>query len=437
MSTPLPETALLASGAAGASAPGAALGNVLDTPRRPALPSAEAIPFAEIPELSGHAQLFDAASYADVPSDALLVLVRARSLSRAIAAGRYREVNAVAVAAIAAVCNAAPELDVPYVFEGDGATMLLPPACQAAAERALRAVRRLSESVFDIELCAGIVPAGDVLERGHVMRVARHRSSPHARLAAFSGGGFAAAKRWVQEAATRTGPGPSSNARYEVSAEGESEARFDGFECRWEPLPSRRGSIVSLAIAALAQDEAARAQTYRDVLRAFERIADAEACAPVLPGALRRAGFWGNHSIEARIRAQGARGSAYRAALSSVRREALLGRMLGAFGLGARGSDGARYERELCANTDCRKFAGGLRWVVDLNRAEIYRFESRLAAEQRSGRLAYGLHKSDSAIITSLVRSYEQRHLHFVDGSDGGQALAAEQLELELTKRMA
>jgi len=73
-----------------------------------------------------------------------------------------------------------------------------------------------------------------------------------------------------------------------------------------------------------------------------------------------------------------------------------------------------------------------LRMVVDLNVAEIYRLESRLAAEHRAGRLAYGLHRSSAARLTCLVRSYDGAHVHFVDGTDGGFALAARELEAQL-----
>jgi hypothetical protein len=99
--------------------------------------------------------------------------------------------------------------------------------------------------------------------------------------------------------------------------------------------------------------------------------------------------------------------------------------MWSSIGLGAGHFDGSTYKRELCANSDFRKFDETLRMVVDLNRAELYRFESRLAAEHRAGRLAYGLHRSPAALVTCLVRSNRDDHVHFIDGSDGGYALAA------------
>ena len=41
------------------------------------------------------------------------------------------------------------------------------------------------------------------------------------------------------------------------------------------------------------------------------------------------------------------------------------------------------------------------------------------------GELIYGLHVTDRAHMTCLVFNYAGRHLHFIDGADGGLFLAA------------
>ena len=189
---------------------------------------------------------------------------------------------------------------------------------------------------------------------------------------------------------------------------------------------------MSLLVSALSDDEAERAQTYRAVLSSFERIVDPAGCSPVAENRLRFTGFWGDYSVEARIRSQVKAGSAYVAAHQRARKQTLVGNLLGSVGLSAGGFNGRRYKSELVANSDYRKFDEMLRMVVDLNKAEQYRFESKLAAEHRAGRLVYGMHRSPAALVTCLVRSYDGDHVHFVDGSDGGYALAAKQLKAQL-----
>ena len=50
--------------------------------------------------------------------------------------------------------------------------------------------------------------------------------------------------------------------------------------------------------------------------------------------------------------------------------------------------------------------------------------------------LVYGLHVTDRAHMTCLVFNYSGRHLHFIDGADGGLFLAARQFKERAAKLM-
>jgi DUF3095 family protein len=385
--------------------------------------------YASLAEISEFREVMNLERHTPAPASSLLVLTDVIGSTKAIEAGRYKDVNALGVASIVAVCNALRGVELPYVFGGDGATLLVPGSHRSAVERALRGVRALARSAFDLDLRTSIVPLADLLEAGHVARVARFRVSAHTRLAMFSGSAFGAAESWFKDS--------ERGARYEVSAEGESDVDFAGFECRWQPLGSQRGHTVSLIVRALAPTEAERAQTYRNLLHAFDRIVDSDACHPVKLNELRLSGWLGDYSVEARVHARGASGPAYAAAQRNARKQTFVGKLLAASGMNAGGFDGKRYKHELIDNCDFRKFDDSLRMVVDLNVAEIYRLESRLSAEHRAGRLAYGLHRSGAALVTCLVRSYSGDHVHFVDGAEGGYALAAKELKGQLEELAA
>jgi len=78
------------------------------------------------------------------------------------------------------------------------------------------------------------------------------------------------------------------------------------------------------------------------------------------------------------------------------------------------------------ANTDFRKFDGILRMVLDVSDGQVEKIDQYLAAEMAQGRLVYGMHVADTALMTCMVFSLEQsEHVHFVDGSNGGFAMAA------------
>jgi len=73
-----------------------------------------------------------------------------------------------------------------------------------------------------------------------------------------------------------------------------------------------------------------------------------------------------------------------------------------------------------------------LRMVMDGSEAQYEDLRSYLEARHREGRLVYGMHKSREALVTCIVFSYSGNHVHFVDGSDGGYAMAARDLKTRL-----
>jgi len=52
-----------------------------------------------------------------------------------------------------------------------------------------------------------------------------------------------------------------------------------------------------------------------------------------------------------------------------------------------------------------------------------------LELQRQGGKLYYGIHYSDSALVTCLVNDYRHDHVHFLDAADGGYAMAAKQLK--------
>lgn len=383
--------------------------------------------YEALPELTEFADVIQADLYAVAPPSSVLVLTDVIGSTKAIEAGRYRDVNALGVASIVAVCNAMRDVEVPFVFGGDGATLLVPGTRRRDAECALRGVRALASSAFDLGLRASVIPLAALAREGHVARVARLCVSQDTTLAMFSGSAFSAAERWFKD--------PARGPVYDVSADGPSYAEFDGFECRWQPLKSRRGQSVSLIVRALGATEQERSATYKRILRMFDELVDINECHPVKESNLKATGVFGDYSIEARVRSGAAAGPSHDAAFRHARSQTLIGRFLTATGTRAGDFDGRMYKRDLATNCDFRKFDDTLRMVVDLDASELAQLRAVLEDEQRTGALAYGLHASDSSLVTCLVRSYRGDHVHFVDGGGGGYALAARALKRNEVRR--
>jgi len=382
--------------------------------------------YAELKGFADFTEVARANRYQPVPDDWRVVITDVAGSTRAIEAGRYKEVNAMGVASIVALRNAMKGLPIPFVFGGDGATLLAPETRLKEVEGALRGIEAMSRDGFDLEMRTGTVPLRELRRDGFEVAVSKYQASEHVELAMLKGGGVSEAERRVKD--------PSSGGRYRPPP-GPSDADFEGFECRWRPIPSLRGHVMSLLILARGQAEAEEGH-YRHVLDALSDIlAETHPGRPVSADALELAPASSAFDVEATVVSRG-RGGARRGMAEVVARTktAIAARLLRRR-VDALGFPGDVYQRDVSANTDFRKFDDMLRMVIDVDDGQREAIETLLRDEHRAGRIVYGIHCARQTLMTCAIGDYRTDHVHFVDGSDGGYALAAKQLKAQLAAR--
>ncbi len=360
----------------------------------------------------------EVAKYERAPDDWSLVITDVSGSTKAIEEGRYKDVNATGVASIVAAQNALKGVEFPFVFGGDGATLLVPNFALDKLVPALRGTRQSALAGFGLSLRIGIVPIAELMERGHEVLVARMPTSPHASFAMLAGEGVAAAEKWVKDLEV--------GARYAIADEGPTVLDHTGFECRWQPLPARRGQVASILVHALG-DAAHAHETYRQIVLGLEAVV--QGASPVNLSALHLASNESAFHQEAALRGGKPGSMGYRKRRFVAGFENRVGRRLMLGRTSFAGFDGGRYPQQVVLNTDYRKFDDTLRMVLDVTAEELARIEALLLEGQQKGSLVYGIHLSDAALMTCIVRKYEGEHVHFIDGAGGGYALAAKQMK--------
>ncbi len=341
-----------------------------------------------------------------------------RDSTAAVAAGKYRNVNSIGAAAITAVINAAAGIDIPFSFEGDGAVLCVPPSVLDDTRAALVKTQQLGKEVFGLDLRVATVPVVDI-PQGLAVRVARYRVSDNYQQALFSGGGIA----WVDSVMKD----PATEAQYSI-APGSVEPRgsHEGFECRWEDIPSRHGETVSLMVLALHHEPERAAAVYLNVIRKVHEIyGDADMCHPVAVPQLAMTLDGRLLADEVGIRTGSTGGYLRWKRLMKTRMIVLLGRLLMRFGIHTRETDWGRYKSTLVRNSDVRKFSDVYRQILAGTETQRLALDGWLMQQFERRQLLYGLHVTDRAHMTCLVFDYSGRHLHFIDGADGGLFLAA------------
>jgi hypothetical protein len=375
--------------------------------------------YRHLPAFSRFLDVADETLYRPLPPGWIIGVADVTDSTGAIRAGRYKAVNMAGAGVIAAVGNAIGSHHFPFAFGGDGASFALPGAFCAIARDSLAAMRRFSEAELDLTLRAAALPIETIRAAGHDVTVARFEVSPALSYAMFAGGGLAFAENRM-----KTGQLPLAENRDDAPPD------LTGLSCRFEPVVSSRGHIVSLiAVPLPGAPPGAFGQLVRD-LGAIVQDGTGFEGSPITPMGLR---------LRWPPRGLGLEEQATRGTRSRVLHRLWLGGytlmsyVILRFGLKVGGFDPARYRREVQSNSDFRKFSDRLELTLDCSDQVIDRLRRRLDEASAAGVALAGLHLQRDALITCLVRSpMDADHIHFVDGADGGYAEAARILKEKL-----
>ena len=385
--------------------------------------------YAEVPPFSAFAEFTDPGHYVRAPDDWHVVMADIEGSTDAIAAGRYKDVNMLGAACITAVLNAVDAVDVPFVFGGDGATMLVPPEAGAPVGAALAGLSRMADATFGMALRVGMVSVADLAHRGRQVLVARFELSPGNHMALFAGGGLELAESLLKD-----GDG-AADIRLSPDETAAAEPDLSGLSCRWEPLTARNGMMLAMLVHALDPSPDGAGATYRQVTERVSQVigGDPQAGNPVTEQSLSFRWPPRGLGLEAKTLSGGRPNLATHVKLYA---ESLLQWLANRFDLTFGPLDGKRYRHELSVNADYRRFDDTLRIIVDCSASQAAEIETFLEDLRKPGWLVYGLHRSDTALMTCLVFSLEHSdHLHFVDGADGGFAMASRQLKAQMAAR--
>jgi hypothetical protein len=361
--------------------------------------------YADLPVFTEFSEVARPERFAPLPADWHVATCDVRNSTAAVQAGDYKRVNTVAAAAVSAVLNAAGDTEVPFVFEGDGSTFCVPQALLDEVRAALAKTREMARVSFGLDLRVATVPAARVREAGFDIRVARYRVSENYVQAVFAGGGMAWAERYMKDPATAELCAVGAN----VAPRGSHE----GLECRWQDIPSQHGETVSLIVRAAGGNPTIYGEL---IAKVGEIYGNDERCHPVTLPALSMTLDGKRLDNEAGVRAVGSRWR-YRLWVRCV---VVLGWFLMKFGIRTQDTDWSLYKPTLVRNSDVRKFNDVYRQVLAGDSAQRAALTAWLEERYARRELAYGLHVADRAHMTCLVFDYSGRHLHFIDGADGG-----------------
>ena len=275
-------------------------------------------------------------------------------------------------------------------------------------------------------LRTGIVPL-EAITSSYDIKIAKLRISENYTQAIIRGGGMSYATKLVKDRATTDLYSPKLNHKYAI-------ADFSGLECRWQDIPTRHEEILSLIVQVTAPSQTQIDNLYREVINQIDRIygKDTE-CHPVVTRNLQLAFRCKNLLSETRVFTASQSWLQKKLYLLKLRMINLLGLFLMTFDIKIGNFNWGNYKQIVSEATDFKKFDDVLRMVISGRAKQRQKLTDYLEKKFQEGHLVYGFHVSDRALMTCLVFERNGRQVHFVDGADGGYALAAKQMK-ELMK---
>ena len=368
--------------------------------------------YEDLTAFSKFEDLCEETQFKVVPKDWYVIISTVVDSEEAISEGRYKDVNNLGVASIASIKNGLGGKDFPYTFKGNGSSAVIPPTYIDQVKDELHALRGIAKTEFELDLRVCIVPIAKALTPVEEIRVGKFELTNRNFMSMFKGGGMAKIDRIVQ-----------NDVSYDLEERSSTSTNLKHLSCRWKPIQSRNGQMLCLLVQAQSETHP---EIYQDFLNEFNSIIpEHESSRPV------------NHQT-----------MSYKNPLKNVVDETRYGQntwfkvkrgvtaawqslffLIPAF----RNFVFRKYLNDMDANTDYRKFDDMLKMLVDCTNKQAEEIEQLCEKFYKNNQVFYGIHSSKNAVMTCFVEDlFKAKHMHFLDGENGGYAMAAIPLRAQI-----
>lgn len=361
----------------------------------------------DLSKLFGRPHLFH-----NLPDDWHVIITDIENSTEAISRGKHHDINMIATESIVVVLNIIYKnnLDIPFFFGGDGATFILPPNMLS---QAVHALRTLSENVlekFKLRLRVGNVTVAEIREQGFGLMIAKARTSTLLSIPVILGDGIKYAEKKIK------------GADYQLIDSGKlhTEVDLQGMQCRWDKIdaPQDRAEVISLVV--VANSESLQPEAFSKVIACIDEIyGNVGSRKAVTTTKLK---LLTNFSrIKKQMESQMKKRILLATTIEWVKT------FIGTFYLSS--SKGRKYLLDLVELTDDLVLDGKISTVISGTREQRLNLQAKLQKMEDDQMILFGLSISEASVISCYVRDMYLKHIHFVDGEDGGYTKAGSMLK--------
>jgi hypothetical protein len=351
----------------------------------------------------------------DVPTDWYVIITDIKSSTAAVQEGLHENVNLIATGSIVSLLNLAfkNQINVPFFFGGDGATLIVPSILADKVIPALILHKENTLKIFNLDLRIGMLSVRSIYEMGYSLKICKVSMSKIFPIPVLVGNGLNYAEKIIK------------GKDYLLAKQAVEEDKLDlsGMQCRWDriPPPENKDEVVTLLV--ISREASVQHDIFSEVIKKIDEIYGAPKMRqPISVSKLKL-----NTTIK-KLKNE------MRAELGKIRMLRLIQEWLISL-LGPlyfRTNIGRGYLNRLVEMSDTLVIDGKINTVISGTLEQRTTLQAELNKMETLGKIVYGLHVSSSSIMSCYVRDREDGHIHFVDGSEGGYTRAAIDLKRKL-----
>lgn len=359
-------------------------------------------PYANLGSLQNLTDITSNKNYIECPEDWYLVISDIKGSTKAVRDGRYRDVNLCGAAIIALLTDKLGTRNFPFVFGGDGSTILLPSSLYEICKEGFSHLVYKVEKDFNLDLRVGAVKYSQIKADGHPIYISKLKLSNGNNLAQFTGSGVSYGEKLIKKDST-----------YLINKSAYVDFNLlNKLSCRFAPLPSVNGKILTFIVQPLIDvtepqfielTHKIKPFLEQNKYRPISTDIKLDSLSKIL---VKQYKVTGTNSKQLFFAA-----FAWLCGVLNV--QAIV-----------------KYFQEVPQNSDYQKFDGLLRAVIDCSEKEVSQIVEMLTDYQNKKIILFGHQTSDNAITTCIIDDIKSdNHIHFIDGDGGGYTLAASVLK--------
>lgn len=359
------------------------------------------------------AQLMDKKElFENVPVDWHVIITDIKGSTTAVSDGLHETVNFIATGSIVAVLNLAykANITIPFFFGGDGATFIVPDAIFQPAMQVLQLYSANILTNFNLSLRTGAVSVTEIYKEGFDLLLSKNKISTTLTIPVLLGNGLNYAEKIIK----------GEDYLFHCDRDEDCQPDLNGMQCRWDKIspPKKDNEVVTLLI--IAAKGVAQSDAFKKVFLHMDNTYGVPRTRqPISVSKLKLNPSFSRLSTEMMAR------------IGSVKAWDFIKTWVTNFYgyIYFRTGKGMRYLKRLVEMSDTLVIDGRINTVISGTADQRQRLTKALDQLEREGTIWYGIHVSNSAVMSCYVRDLEDGHIHFVDGAEGGYTKAAGMLK--------